>query len=92
VNKVSFQIERLKNLFSDEKADETKSEKTRNEIIKRNVYKPINEILITIYRLIFLLVSIILLFSAVIFQLIYRGMDLRRRVSFLEEKISQIAV
>ncbi|HEY3251462.1 MAG TPA: hypothetical protein VGK25_10135 [Ignavibacteria bacterium] len=91
INKLNFQIERLKNLFSDEKADVSKLTKEKNEILLRNIYNPINEILITIYRLIFLLVSIILLFAAVITQLIYRGTDLRRRVEFLERRVKDLA-
>lgn len=90
VNRVNFQIERFKNLFSDDKANVSLLEKTRNEIINKNVYKPIIEILVTIYRLIFLLISIIIIFSAVILHLINRGIALRGRVSVLESRLNRL--
>ena len=90
VNRVSFQIEKLKNLLSDEKPIESISEKKRNEVIYRNVYKPINEILITIYRLIFLLISIIIFFSAVIFHLINKGIALKGRINIMELRLNRL--
>src|SRR4030095_490396 len=92
VNKVTYQVERLKNFFSAEKTDEQIVKKEKNEMLLRNIYNPINQVLITVYRMSFLIISIILLFAAVITQLIYRGINLRRRVEFLEQRIGDLAL
>jgi hypothetical protein len=92
VNKVNYQVERLKNFFSAEKTDEQIVKKEKNEMLLRNIYNPINHVLITVYRMSFLIISIILLFAAVITQLIYRGIKLRRRVEFLEQRIGDLAL
>jgi len=92
VNKVNYQVERLKNFFSAEKTDEQIVKKEKNEMLLRNIYNPINQVLITVYRMSFLIISIILLFAAVITQLIYRGINLRRRVEFLEQRIGDLAL
>lgn len=92
VNRINLKIEKLKNLFSDEKIDEEKYSKVKNEIIFRNVYTPVIEVLNTTYRIVFFIISVVVLFSAVILQLIYRGTDLKRRVAFLEEKVNQLVV
>lgn len=91
IDKLNFQLERFKKLFSDEKTDETVLKKERNEILLKNIYKPISEILITIYRLVFLLISVIMLFGAIITQVIYRGTELRMKVEFLEQRIKDLA-
>ncbi|MCC6866095.1 MAG: hypothetical protein IT280_08035 [Ignavibacteria bacterium] len=85
VKKMEFQIERIKNIFSDKEIDEAKYRRVKNEVFAKNIYTPINELLIVGYRIGFLFVSLILFLSAVIIQLIYRSRSLRKRVEKLEE-------
>jgi len=84
VKKVQLQIEKIKNIFSSDQIDESKYQRTKSEVFVKNIYNPLNELLIVFYRIGFFFVSIIFLLSAVIFQLIYRSRDLRRRVEKLE--------
>ncbi|HRE12351.1 MAG TPA: hypothetical protein PK605_14510 [Ignavibacteria bacterium] len=84
VKKVQLQIEKIKNIFSSDEIDESKYQRTKSEVFVKNIYNPMNELLIVFYRIGFFFVSIILFLSAVIFQLIYRSRDLRRRVEKLE--------
>ncbi len=92
VNRVNLKIEKLKNLFSDEKIDEEKYNKVKNGIIFRNVYTPVVEVLNTTYRIVFFIISVVVLFSAVILHLIFRNTDLKRRIAVLEEKVNQLVV
>ena len=85
VNKVQLQIDKLKNIFSDKEIDESKYQRTQNEMIARNLYNPINEVVIISYRIGFFFISVILFMGGIIAHLIYRSMDLRRRVTRLEE-------
>jgi len=87
VKKVQLQIEKIKNIFSSDQIDESKYQRTKSEVFVKNIYNPMNELLIVFYRIGFFFVSIIILLSAVIFQLIYRSRDLRRRVEKLERKL-----
>jgi hypothetical protein len=87
VKKVQLQIEKIKNIFSIDEIDESKYQRTKSEVFVKNIYNPLNELLIVFYRIGFFFVSIIILLTAVIFQLIYRSRDLRRRVEKLESKI-----
>ncbi|HMT11366.1 MAG TPA: hypothetical protein PKA39_07055, partial [Ignavibacteria bacterium] len=87
VKKVQLQIEKIKNIFSSEEVDESKFQRTKSEVFARNVYIPVNELLITFYRIGYFFISIIVLLAAVIFQLIYRSGDLRRRVEKLEASL-----
>lgn len=87
VKKVQLQIEKIKNIFSSDEIDESKYQRTKSEVFVKNIYNPLNELLIVFYRIGFFFVSIIFLLSAVIFQLIYRSRDLRRRVEKLESKL-----
>ncbi len=87
VKKVQLQIEKIKNIFSSEQVDESKFQRTKSEVFARNVYNPVNELLITFYRIGYFFISIIVLLAAVIFQLIYRSGDLRRRVEKLEASL-----
>jgi hypothetical protein len=84
LKKIQLQIDKLKNIFSDKDIDESKYQRVKNEVFARNIYNPINELAIVFYRIGFFFISIILLLSAVIFQLIFRSQDLRRRVEKLE--------
>jgi predicted PurR-regulated permease PerM len=85
VNKVQLQIEKLKNLFSDKQIDESKYQRVQNEMIARNIYSPINEVLIIAYRIGLFFISVILFLCGLIFHLAFRSMDLRRRLTRLEE-------
>lgn len=86
LKKIQLQIDKLKNIFSDKEIDESKYQRVKNEVFARNIYNPINELVIMFYRIGFFFISIIILLLAVIFHLIYRSMDLRRRVEKLESK------
>lgn len=88
VKKVQLQIEKIKNIFSSDQIDESKYQRTKSEVFVKNIYNPLNELVIVFYRIGFFFISIILLLTAVIFQLIYRSRDLRRRVEKLESKLN----
>ncbi|HWA06031.1 MAG TPA: hypothetical protein VG961_05750, partial [Ignavibacteria bacterium] len=60
---------------------------TKSEVFVKNIYNPLNELLVLFYRIGFLFISVILLLTAVIIHLIYRSMDLRRRIEILERSI-----
>ena len=84
VKKVQLQIEKIKNIFSSDQIDESKYQKTKSEVFVKNIYNPMNELLIVFYRIGFFFIAIIILLTALIFQLLYRSMDLRRRIEKLE--------
>lgn len=84
VKKVQLQIEKIKNIFSNDQIDESKYQKTKSEVFVKNIYNPLNELLIVFYRTGFFFISLILFLTAVIFQLVYRSVDLRRRIEKLE--------
>lgn len=88
VKKVQLQIEKIKNIFSSDQIDESKYQRTKSEVIAKNIYNPLNELVIVFYRIGFFFTSIILLLTAVIIQLVYRSKDLRRRVENLETAIA----
>ncbi len=87
LKKIQLQIDKLKNIFSDKEIDESKYQRVQNEVFTRNIYNPLNELAIVFYRIGFFFISVILLLTAVICQLIYRSHDLRRRVQVLEGKL-----
>jgi hypothetical protein len=87
VKKVQLQIDKIKNIFSDKEIDESKYIRVKNEIFKGNIYDPVNELIIVFYRTVFFFISIIILLSAIIFQLFYRSLDLRRRIGIIEQKL-----
>ena len=84
VKKVQLQIEKIKNIFSSDQIDESKYQKTKSEVFVKNIYNPLNELLIVFYRIGFFFISLILFLTAVIFQLVYRSVELRRRIEKLE--------
>ena len=88
VKKVQLQIEKIKNIFSSDQIDESKYQRTKSEVFVKNIYNPLNELIIVFYRIAFFFISIILLLTAVIIQLIYRSKDLRSRVEKLETEIA----
>lgn len=87
VKKVQMQIDKLKNLFSDSQIDETKYQRVKNEVFVKNIYNPLNELVIVFYRIGFFFLSIIILLLAVIFHLSYRSNDLRKRIEKLESAL-----
>lgn len=91
VNKVQLQIEKLKNIFNDKEIDESKYQKVKNEMFGRNIYNPLNELVIVFYRIGFFFITIILFLTAVIFHLAYRSNDTKRRLLLLEERFAQLA-
>lgn len=88
IKKVQLQIEKIKNIFSSDQIDESKYQRTKSEVFVKNIYNPLNEMMIVFYRIGFFFISIILLLSAIIIQLIYRSSDLRRRVEKLETALA----
>lgn len=87
VNKVQLQIEKLKNLFSDKEIDESKYKKQKNEVFAKNIYNPLNELVIFFYRGLFFFVAVTLFLIAVIIHLAQRSSELRLRVTKLEDII-----
>jgi len=88
VKEVQLQIDKLKNIFSDKEIDETKYQRVKNEVFVKNIYSPLNELVIVFYRIGFFFLSIIILLLAVIFHIMYRSIDLRRRIEKLEKAIN----
>ena len=87
VKRFERQVDKLKKFFSSDKVDEEKYKKKKNNILLNTVYNPLIEILNYVYRFCFLLFSFILLLVGIIFNLIYKSMELRRRVNRLEEVV-----
>ncbi len=84
VKKIQLQIDKLKNIFSDSQIDEAKYQRVKNEVFVKNIYSPLNELVIVFYRIGFFFLSIITLLIAVIVHLSYRNNDMRRRIEKLE--------
>jgi|SRR4030095_7341512 len=89
VNRLQLQIEKLKNLFSEKEIDESKYQRQENKVFARNIYNPLNEILIVFFRIGFFFISVIIFMGGVIIHLINRSSEIRRRVARLEEAIYQ---
>lgn len=87
VNKVQLQVEKLKNLFSDKEIDESKYQKQKNEVFARNLYNPLNGLVIFFYRGIFFFIALTMFLTAVVVHLAQRSSDLRLRVAKLEEAV-----
>ncbi len=87
VARVQLQIEKLRNLFSDKETDESKYQKQKNEVFSKNIYNPVTELLIIFYRILFFCIGVFMFLTGVIIQLIYRGTELRYRVTALENKL-----
>ena len=85
--KVELQIEKLKNLFSQDKIDESKYQKEKNYFIFGTFYKPLIEMFNYVYRIFFIVGAVFFFLFGVISHIIYRNMDLRRRVRELERII-----
>jgi hypothetical protein len=84
IKKIEYQIERIKNIFSSEKVDESLYGRQQNYLIANNLYNPLIITLNYIFRSGLFLISLIIALSGVIAQLIYNGTNLRRRVAMLE--------
>lgn len=87
LKKIQLQIDKIKNIFSDKDIDQSKYQRVKHEVFVRNIYDPINGLVIIFYRIGFFFITVILLLSAVIIQLIFRSKDLRSRVEKLESKL-----
>ena len=81
---IELKIEKIKNLFSQEKIDESKYQRENSAMLQKNIYDPLVNMLNIVFRFSMLFASVLVLLFAVIFHLIYRGMDLRKRVRKLE--------
>jgi hypothetical protein len=87
VKRFERKIEKVKKFFSEDKVDESKYKKKKNKILLKTIYNPLIEILNYIYRFGFLLTSCLFLLVGMIFNLVYRNLELRRRVKRLEEVV-----
>ena len=81
---IELKIEKIKNLFSSEEIDESKYQRENSALIQRSVYDPLVNLVNNIFRASLIFVSIIVLLFAVIVHIIYRSIDLRKRVRKLE--------
>ena len=84
---IELQIDKIRNFFSTDKIDETKYGREESRMLENAVYTPVLNMFILMYRISFGILSIMILCFAVIFQLIYKSLDLRKRVRRLEEAI-----
>lgn len=83
VNNAKLKIENLKEFFGGLKLEKYKKQK--NQLIYTNIYNPALEILSTFYRFATIFISLSIILIAVIIQVIYRNIHLRRRVEKMEE-------
>ncbi|MBK8981584.1 MAG: hypothetical protein IPM38_04505 [Ignavibacteria bacterium] len=81
---IELQIEKIKKFFSSDKIDESKYSKEESKMLENSVYIPLQNMFIMIFRFLTVILSVFLLFTAVIIQLFSRGFELRKRVSRLE--------
>ena len=82
--KVELQIEKLKNLFSQDKIDESKYQRVKNNFIYKTFYQPLVIMFNHVYRIFFCVAAVFFFLFGVVSHLIYRNLDLRRRVKELE--------
>ena len=82
--KVELQIEKLKNLFSQDKIDESKYQRVKNNFIYKTFYQPLVIMFNYVYRIFFCVAAVFFFLFGVVSHLIYRNLDLRRRVKELE--------
>lgn len=82
--KVEYQIEKLKNLFSQDKVDESKYQKVKNKFIYNTFYTPLIEMFNYVYRIFFFFTAVFFFMFGIVSHIIYRNIDLRRRVRELE--------
>lgn len=81
---IELKIEKIKNLFSSEEIDESKYQRENSALIQRSVYDPLVNLVNNIFRASLVFVSVIVLLFAVIVHIIYRSIDLRKRIRKLE--------
>lgn len=81
---IELQIEKIKKFFSSEKVDENLYKKEKSALLERTFYDPLILLFNYLFRLGFVFLSFLFLFSALIFHLAYRNSDLRNRVRYLE--------
>lgn len=81
---IELQIEKIKKFFSSEKVDENLYKKEKSALLERTFYDPLILLFNYVFRLGFVFLSFLFLFSAGIFHLAYRSSDLRNRVRYLE--------
>lgn len=82
---IELQIEKLKRIFSSDKVDESRYQKEKNTMLERTFYSPLIGLFSFAYRVIFFFIAVIVLLFGIICHIIYRSMELRRRVRRLEE-------
>ncbi len=82
---IELQIEKIKNFFSSDKIDESKYSREKTSLLEKTFYNPLIGMFNAVFRTGFIFISILMLSFAVIFHLVYRGSELRKRVRKLEE-------
>ena len=82
-----MQVDKIKNIFSSDNIDESKYSKEKHEIFQKNIYNPLLEVLIFIYRGIFMIISFMTFLFAVIFHLRRNTISMKKRLKNLEEKV-----
>jgi len=88
VTKIQMQIDKIKNIFSSDNIDESKYQKEKHEIFQNNIYNPLLEILIFVYRAIFFAASILIFMGGIIMHLRNNSVSLKYRVKTLEERLA----
>lgn len=81
---IELQIEKLKKLFTSERVDESKYQKEKNEMLEKAFYRPLVSTLDYFFIALVFFASLMFLAFAIVFQFVYRSMDLRRRLKRLE--------
>jgi hypothetical protein len=87
IRKIEYQVERIKNIFSSEKIDESRFKREQNNLIENNLYSPLVLTLNYVFRLGLFLTGVIMALTGVIVHLVHRSLDLRSRVARLEAVI-----
>ena len=88
VTKIQMQVDKIKNIFSSDNLDESKYQKEKHEIFQKNIYNPLLEILIFVYRAIFFTASILIFMSGVIMHMRSRNNRVRYKLKRLEERLA----
>ena len=84
---IELQIEKIKSFFSSDKPDESKYQKEKSEMLERSFYQPLINVFDLAYRIGFVIIAIMILFTAIIFHLSERSVSLRKRIRRLEETV-----
>ncbi|RPI16146.1 MAG: hypothetical protein EHM58_12565 [Ignavibacteriae bacterium] len=87
VKKMEYQVEKFKSFITGKQLNESDFQRESNAVFGRNIYNPLISMLNYIYRFVFFLLSLMLLLAGAITHVVYRNMELRRRVNNLEKAV-----